>query len=214
MANDSSSRWWETKRTPSFRSRPKCASALGVMTSTMRRPRKISTLTSNSSASATRASGAPTSLIKTPATPGPATSAPEEASAFFAWASTSRSRATTCVNTICAAVPAVTNTQPITKPTMYIKWMVNTSSAQHTGMLIRQAASRVSPHTYTGSFRTRSSHTPQGSENRTKGRISMAVSVPICVGVACSNTAAVSGRASKVIWPPKELMRIDVQRRR
>ena len=67
---------------------------------------------------------------------------------------------------------------------------------------------------YTGSLRTRSSHTPAGSENSTKGTISIAVSTPICVGVACSSTAAVSGSASIVTWPPKELMRIEVHRRR
>jgi hypothetical protein len=63
-------------------------------------------------------------------------------------------------------------------------------------------------------LRTRSSQTPEGSESSTKGRISIAVSRPICVGVACSSTAAVSGSASIVIWPPKELIRIEVHRRR
>jgi len=42
----------------------------------------------------------------------------------------------------------------------------------------------------------------------------MAVSKPICVGPACSSTAAVSGSANIVTWPPNELMTIDVQRRR
>ena len=71
-----------------------------------------------------------------------------------------------------------------------------------------------SPTTYTGSFFTRSSQTPVGSENSTKGAISIAVSRPICVGLACSSTAAVRGSASIVTWPPSELMTIDVQRRR
>ncbi len=60
----------------------------------------------------------------------------------------------------------------------------------------------------------RSSQTPAGSENSTNGRISTALSKPICVGLACRSTAAVSGSASIVTWPPNELMRIDVHRRR
>jgi hypothetical protein len=31
----------------------------------------------------------------------------------------------------------------------------------------------------------------------------MAVNMPICVGVACSSTAAVSGSASIITWLPK-----------
>ena len=73
----------------------------------------------SSTASASSATGAPTSRIRKPATPGPATSAAEPASAFLACASTSRDLGTTCVSTICAAVPEVTMTQPITKATPY-----------------------------------------------------------------------------------------------
>ena len=54
--------------------------------------------------------------ISSPARPGPTTSAPEPASAFLACASTRRSRATTWVSTICAALPAVVNTVPSAKP--------------------------------------------------------------------------------------------------
>jgi hypothetical protein len=42
----------------------------------------------------------------------------------------------------------------------------------------------------------------------------MAVSRPICVGVACSSTAAVSGSASIITWLPKELVRMELHRRR
>src|SRR5574337_1124364 len=63
-------------------------------------------------------------------------------------------------------------------------------------------------------LRTRSSQTPLGSENSTNGRISIVVSHPIWVGDACSSTAPVSGKASSVIWPPNELITIDVKRRR
>jgi hypothetical protein len=58
-------------------------------------------------------------------------------------------------------------------------------------------------------LRTRSSHTPAGSDSSRKGDSSIAVSVPICVGVAFSSTAAVSGSASSITCPPKELVRID-----
>ena len=46
------------------------------------------------------------------------------------------------------------------------------------------------------------------------GESSMAVSKPICVGVACSNTAAVSGSASIITWLPKELVRMELHSRR
>jgi hypothetical protein len=55
--------------------------------------------------------------MSAPAAPGPVTSAVEEAKAFFACASTSRWRGTICVNTICAALPAVVFTAPMRKPT-------------------------------------------------------------------------------------------------
>ena len=44
--------------------------------------------------------------------------------------------------------------------------------------------------------------------------ISAAVNKPICVGVACSSTAAVSGSASIMTWLPNELVRIELHRRR
>ena len=70
-------------------------------------PRRIAAEIVSSTASTSSASGAPTTLISAPARPGPATSAPDVASAFLACASTRRSRATTCVSTICAALPAI-----------------------------------------------------------------------------------------------------------
>ena len=42
----------------------------------------------------------------------------------------------------------------------------------------------------------------------------VAVSSPICVGVACSSTAAVSGSASIDTCAPKLLMTMDSQSRR
>src|SRR3984885_10648587 len=96
-------------------------------------PRRIDADTSNSIASATRASGAPVSLISAPAAPGPVTSAAEEASAFLACASTNRSRGTICVSTIWAALPADVLTVPITKPTKYSQCIDNQPNHQATG---------------------------------------------------------------------------------
>ena len=103
------------------------------------------------------------------------------------------------MSTICAAEPAVTNTEPMMNPTQYINGMDKNPSAQTVGTEISTSAMIASPATYTGSLRTRSSHTPEGSESNTKGKISIAVNKPICEGVAASKTAAVSGNASIVI---------------
>ena len=92
--------------------------------------------------------------------------------------------------------------------------MVSQPIHHASGTLATTRASVASPTMYTGSLRTRSSHTPEGSENSTKGTISIAVSRPICVGEACSSSAAVSGSASRVTWPPKELIRIELHKRR
>ena len=93
--------------------------------------------------------------------------------------------------------------------------MIDSQPAHHaSGTLATKSASSASPQMYTGSLRTRSSQTPAGNENSTNGTTSIAVSTPICVGVACSSTAAVSGSASIVTCAPNELMKIDVQRRR
>src|SRR5258706_10871444 len=98
----------------------------------------------------------------------------------------------------------------MTKPTTYIQVIDNQPIHHAKGTLATTKAREVSPTTYTGSLRTRTSHTPEGSENKTKGTISIAVSRPIWVGDACNRTAAVSGRASIVTCPPNELIRIDV----
>jgi hypothetical protein len=76
--------------------------------------------------------------------------------------------------------------------------MESQPSHQLKGTVATVTATEISPTTYTGSLRTRSNQTPTGSENMMKGAISMAVSKPICVGDACSNTAAASGNASSV----------------
>jgi hypothetical protein len=81
-----------------------------------------------------------------PASPGPATSAPELASAFLACASTSRSRGTTWVSTIWAAVPATVCTLPITKPTRYSQVMPSQPSHQARGTLSSATASRQLAH--------------------------------------------------------------------
>src|SRR5580704_3628046 len=123
-------------------------------------PRRIDAEISNRTASATSARGAPVSLISAPAAPGPVTSAAEVASAFFACASTKRSRGTICVSTICAALPAVVFTAPIKKPTQYSQCIDNQPNHHATGTVATAHAIDNSPTTYTGNFRTRSSHTP------------------------------------------------------
>ena len=73
------------------------------------------------------------------------------------------------------AVPAVVAIVPMTKPTPYTQPFDNQPSHQPTGTLATTTASAVSPITQTGSLRTRSSQTPEGSENSTKGSTSIAV---------------------------------------
>jgi hypothetical protein len=105
-------------------------------------------------------------------------------------------------------------TTPIKNPTMYSQGIDSQPSHQATGTVVTPTAIDSSPMMYTGNFRTRSSHTPVGSENNTNGMTSIAVNWPICVGAACISTAAVSGSASRVTCPPKEEIRIDVHSRR
>ena len=100
------------------------------------------------------------------------------------------------------------------KPTRYSHGMPNTPSHHISGTVSTAMASTNSPPMTTGSLRTRSSHTPAGSENNANGSTSAAVSRPICIGDACSSNAAVSGNANKVTWPPSELISTDSQRRR
>src|SRR5271163_2982733 len=132
-------------------------------------PRRIDADISNSNASATSARGAPVNLISAPAAPGPVTSAAEVASAFFACASTRRSRGTICVSTICAALPAVVFTAPIKNPTKYSQCIDSRPNHHATGTVATASEIDSSPTTYTGNLRTRSSHTPVGSENSTNG---------------------------------------------
>src|ERR1700736_617777 len=153
-------------------------------------PRRMEAEISSSTASANSAAGAPTNLMSAPAAPGPVTSAVDEASAFLACASTKRSRGTICVSTICAALPAVVFTAPMTNATKYSHPIDSQPNHHANGTEATVTAIDSSPTTYTGNLRTRSSHTPTGSENRTNGAISIAVRKPICVGAACSNTAA------------------------
>ena len=140
-------------------------------------PRRIAAETSSSSASTSSAIGAPTSRISAPARPGPATSAPDEASAFFACASTRRSRVTTCISTICAAraggrVDRADDEADDVQPGH--RQPAHQPGERHAGDDEGERASRRA--TYTGSLRTRSSQTPEGSENSTNGTISTPVS--------------------------------------
>ena len=75
-------------------------------------------------------------------------------------------------------------------------------------------ANADSPITYTGNLRTRSSHTPAGSESNTNGASSNAIRNPICVGDALSTVAAVKGNASIVICAPKWVITTEANMRR
>ena len=53
------------------------------------------------------------------------------------------------------------------------------------------------------SFEPRSIHTPANNPSSPNGSTSSATSTPICQGLACSSSAAVSGKARLVICDPK-----------
>ena len=62
-----------------------------------------------------------------------------------------------------------------------------------------------------GSLRTRSISTPACRLTSANGSVSSATSTPICHGVACSSTAAVSGNARFVICAPNDVIVSEVQ---
>ena len=65
-----------------------------------------------------------------------------------------------------------------------------------------------------GSLRTRSSSTPACSDTSANGSVSSATRMPICSGVACSSSAAVSGSARLVICAPNAVTVSDSHSRR
>ena len=65
-----------------------------------------------------------------------------------------------------------------------------------------------------GCLLRRSSSTPTGKPKRANGSACSATSTPICSGVACSKSTAHRGRASEVIWAPKQLRPLLNHRRR
>ena len=85
-------------------------------------------------------------LISTPAKPGPATSAPELASAFLRMRLDQALARTTCVSTICAAEPATRYTVPMTKPTTYSQVIDSQPSHQASGTLATISDSRLAGH--------------------------------------------------------------------
>src|SRR3954468_23019886 len=64
-----------------------------------------------------------------------------------------------------------------------------------------------------GSLGARSTSTPTKRPKSAKGTDSSAVSTPISKGVASRSSAAVSGSARKVIWPPKCVIVSEVHNR-
>ena len=79
-------------------------------------PRRMVMDTSSISASTASASGAPSSLINRPASPGPATSAPEDAS-VLGMRLDETARGTICVSTICPHCRRGVDDADDTKPT-------------------------------------------------------------------------------------------------
>ena len=62
-----------------------------------------------------------------------------------------------------------------------------------------------------GNLRTRSSSTPACKDTSANGSVSSATRMPICNGVACKSSAAVSGSARLVICAPNAVTVSDVQ---
>src|ERR1700733_1307782 len=108
-------------------------------------PRSMEAEINNRQASANNAMGAPAILMSAPAAAGPVTSAVAEASAFFACASTRRGLGTICVNTICAALPAVVLTAPMRKATTYSQGMESQPNHHATGTVATPQAIDSSP---------------------------------------------------------------------
>jgi len=142
----SSSRCVATKRMPVSRAGQNASAAVRGASRT-RIPARISAETASSTALPSNVSGAPSSLISAPAAAGPAMSAAELASPLRACASTSRSRGTIWVSTICAALPDTVLTTPSRNPTTYSQAM-SSQPVHHASVTLAIAtASMVSPAT-------------------------------------------------------------------
>ncbi len=88
-----------------------------------------------------------------------------------------------------------------------VRWSVNAA----TGMTSSDAPRARSEKMTIGSLRTRSSSTPACSDTSANGSVSRATRMPICNGVACSSSAAVSGSARLVICAPNAVTVSEIQ---
>src|SRR5437867_1772325 len=84
--------------------------------------------------------------------------------------------------------------------------MESTPSHAQSGTASKARARAMSDHTMIGSLGKRSTSTPANRPKSANGSASSAVRTPISSGVASSSRAPVSGRARKVICPPKWVM--------
>src|SRR5437016_5464583 len=84
--------------------------------------------------------------------------------------------------------------------------MESTPSHAQSGTASKARARAMSGHTMIGSLGKRSTSTPANRPKSANGSASSAVRTPISSGVASSSRAPVSGRARKVICPPKWVM--------
>src|SRR5712672_231231 len=84
--------------------------------------------------------------------------------------------------------------------------MERASSHAQSGTASKARARAMSDHMMIGSLGARSTRTPASRPKSANGSASSAVRMPISKGVASSSRAPVSGRARKVISPPKWVM--------
>src|SRR3989454_9795100 len=84
--------------------------------------------------------------------------------------------------------------------------MESTPSHAQSGTASKARARAMSDHTMIGSLGKRSTSTPANRPKSANGIAASAVRTPISGGVASSSRAPVSGRARKVICPPKWVM--------
>ena len=160
------------------------------------------------------ANGAVSSWISPPAMPGPISADDVSPSVIFAFASTSRSRPAICAISTWYAAPPTTFCTPQKKPTAYSTSIDSTPRHAQSGIASSATPRLTSDAMTIGSLRTRSSITPACSETSANGSVSSATRMPICSGVACSSSAAVSGSARFVICAPNDVIVSDSHSRR
>src|ERR1051326_1021766 len=102
---------------------------------------------------------------------------------------------------------------PIRKPTTYSTPIESQPAHAQIGTTSSASARPMSDQTMIGSFGARSISTPAKRPKSANGIDSSAVSTPISKGVAFKSSAAVSGSARKVIWPPKCVIVSEVHNR-